>query len=175
MAEEEKNTSTALRISLIAVTTAIVAVFTIALRIPTPIGGYVSLCDAAVTFVAYSFGPFTGFIASGLGTAIADLIGGYGQWAPISFITHGLEALAIALIVRKNPASFIYKIISAIIAAIIVAGGYFLLTGAFLIGFSASLAEVPANLVQAIVGVIIGLPLSLAVRRAYRKIDDIAW
>ena len=81
MAEEEKNTSTALRISLIAVTTAIVAVFTIALRIPTPIGGYVSLCDAAVTFVAYSFGPFTGFIASGLGTAIADLIGGYGQWA----------------------------------------------------------------------------------------------
>ena len=38
----------AIRMSIIAVATAIVAVFTIAIRIPTPVGGYVSLCDVAV-------------------------------------------------------------------------------------------------------------------------------
>ena len=84
---------TALRISLVAIMTAIVAVFTIIIRIPSPIGGYISLCDAAVTFVAYAFGPFTGLIAGGLGAAFADLLGGFPQWALISFIVHGVEAL----------------------------------------------------------------------------------
>ena len=167
--------SPAVRMSILAVTTALVAVFTIAVRVPTPIGGYVSLCDVAVTFVSYTFGPITGLIAGGLGTAIADAAGGFGQWAPVSFVVHGLEALLISLIVRKNPDSLIYKILSALVAIVIVAGGYFLLTGAFLIGFSAALPEIPANILQSAVGVILGLPLSLSVRRAYRKIDDFAW
>ena len=161
--------------SLLAISTAIVAVFTIAIRVPTPLGVYVRLCDVAVTFISYAFGPVTGFIAGGLGTAVADLAGGFGQWAIVSFVVHGLEGLLISLIARKNPDSFIYKVISALAAVVIVAGGYFLLTGAFLVGFSAALAEVPANIVQAAVGVIIGLPLSLAVRKAYRKLDDITF
>ena len=155
----------AIRMSIIAVTTAIVAVFTIAIRIPTPVGGYVSLCDVAVTFVSYTFGPLTGLIAGGLGTAISDLLGGF----------DGLEALLIALIVRKNPDSLSLRILSALVAVVVVAGGYFFLTGAFLIGFGAALPEVPANIVQSAVGVLFGLPLSLAVRKAYRKIDDFAW
>ena len=126
--------SPAIRMSIVAVTTALVAVFTIAIRIPTPLGGYVSLCDVAVTFVSYTFGPITGLIAGGLGTAIADLVGGFGQWAPVSFVVHGLEALIIALIVRINPDSLFYRIVSALVAVVIVAGGYFLLTGAFLVG-----------------------------------------
>ena len=99
MAEENR---TALRISLVAIMTAIVAVFTIIIRIPSPIGGYISLCDAAVTFVAYAFGPFTGLIAGGLGAAFADLLGGFPQWALISFIVHGVEALLMGLVVRKD-------------------------------------------------------------------------
>lgn len=167
--------SPAIRMSILAVTTALVAVFTIAIRIPTPLGGYVSLCDVAVTFVSYTFGPITGLIAGGLGTAIADLVGGFGQWAPVSFVVHGLEALIIALIVRINPDSLFYRIISAIVAVVIVAGGYFLLTGAFLVGFGAALPEIPANIVQAAVGVLLGLPLSLSVNKAYRKIDELKW
>ena len=167
--------SPAIRMSIVAVTTALVAVFTIAIRIPTPLGGYVSLCDVAVTFVSYTFGPITGLIAGGLGTAIADLVGGFGQWASVSFVVHGLEALIIALIVRINPDSLFYRIVSALVAVVIVAGGYFLLTGAFLVGFGAALPEVPANIVQSAVGVLLGLPLSLSVNKAYRKIDELKW
>ena len=167
--------SPAIRMSIVAVTTALVAVITIAIRIPTPLGGYVSLCDVAVTFVSYTFGPITGLIAGGLGTAIADLVGGFGQWAPVSFVVHGLEALIIALIVRINPDSLFYRIVSALVAVVIVAGGYFLLTGAFLVGFGAALPEVPANIVQSAVGVLLGLPLSLSVNKAYRKIDELKW
>ena len=153
---EERKKSSALRISLIAITTAIVAVFTIAIRVPTPVGGYVSLCDVAVVFVSATFGPVTGFIAGGVGTAIADLAGGFGQWAP-------------------EPDSLVYKLLAAAVAILTVAGGYFLLTGAFLIGFAAALPEVPANVVQSACGVIVGLPLSVAVRKAYRRIDEFKW
>jgi uncharacterized membrane protein len=93
-----KNNFTALRIALVAMLTAIVVVFTLLVRIPTPIKGYISLCDVAIVFSAYLFGPLVGAIAGALGSGIADLLGGYAQWAPISFIIHGLQGLLIGLI-----------------------------------------------------------------------------
>lgn len=170
------NNRAALRISLLAVCTALVAVFTIAVRVPVPAtGGYISLCDVAVTFVAYSFGPVTGFIAGGLGTALSDMLGGYMQWAPVSFVVHGVEALLIALLVKKDHVTLLVKILAAIVAVIVVAGGYYLLTGLFLIDFKTALAEVPGNLIQAAVGAVLGLVLSEAVGKAYRKIDTLRW
>lgn len=169
--------SPALRISMMAVTTAIVAFFTIALRINIPAtNGYISLTDVAVTFVAFTFGPVTAFVAGGLGTAIADLAGGFASWAIISFIVHGLEAFLVSLITGrkegKENVNLICKIAAACVAVIVVSGGYFLLTGLFLIDFPTALAEVPVNIAQSLFGAVFGLIFSQAVRKAYRKIDD---
>lgn len=167
---------TALRISLIAIMTAIVAVFTLIIRIPSPIGGYISLCDAAVTFVAYAFGPFSGFLAGGLGAAFADLIGGFPQWAIISFIVHGVEALVMGLVVRKNSQSVAMCILAAVLAVVIVSGGYLLLTTLFgLTVFSEAILEVPGNIAQSAVGAVIGLLLYTGVRKAYRQLDSLRW
>ena len=171
-----KDNRKALRISLIAIMTAVVAVFTLIIRVPSPIGGYISLCDAAVTFVAYSFGPFSGLIAGGLGAALADLVGGFPQWAVISFLVHGFEALVMGLVVRKNSSSVAMCIVAAILAIIIVAGGYLLLTTLFgLTVFSEALLEVPGNIAQSAVGAVIGLLLYTGVRKAYRQLDDLRW
>ena len=167
---------TALRISLVAIMTAVVAVFTMVIRIPSPIGGYISLCDAAVSFAAYAFGPFTGLIAGGLGAAFADLIGGFPQWALISFIVHGVEALLMGLVVRKDSTSIPMLIIAALIAVIVVSGGYLLLTTLFgLTVFSEAILEVPGNIVQSAVGAVLGLVLYSGVRKAYRQLDDLRW
>ena len=48
------------------------------------------------------FGPWVGAIAGGLGTGVADLLGGYAQWAPLSFLIHGLQALLAGLIARQR-------------------------------------------------------------------------
>lgn len=171
----EKN-RTALRISLVAIMTAVVAVFTLIIRIPSPIGGYISLCDAAVSFAAYAFGPFTGLIAGGLGAAFADLIGGFPQWAGISFIVHGIEAFLMGLVIRKNSSSIAMKILAAVIAVVIVSGGYLLLTTLFgLTVFSEAILEVPGNIAQSAVGAVIGLLLYTGVRKAYRPLDDLRW
>ena len=166
----------ALHISLVAVSAALVAVFTIAIRIPVPAtAGYISLCDAAVVFVSYAFGPFTGLIAGGLGSAAADLIGGYPQFAAISFLVHGLEALLAGLLVRKNSQSVVTMIIGAVISIIIVSGGYFVLEVLFITTAASAVVEIPMNALQSGVGAVIGLLLYSAVRRAYRNLDTLRW
>ena len=151
------------------------------MKLPTPTGGYINLSDAAITFVAYSFGPITGMIAGGLGTALADALGGYMQYAPISLIVHGLEAFVLAMICRLatkdmgKGRSLMIRILAGVAAMLIVAGGYWLLAGGFLIGFGPAATEIPANLIQGGVGAVFGLVISEAVRACYRKIDDIRW
>ena len=109
----------ALHLSMIAVSAALTAVFTIIVRIPVPAtAGYISLCDAAVVFSAYAFGPLTGFIAGGLGSAFADLLGGYPQFALISFAVHGLEAFLAGLLVRRNSGSVLNMMVTLTIVSV---------------------------------------------------------
>lgn len=167
---------TAFHISLIAVSAAITAVFTIAVRVPVPAtSGYISLCDAAVVFLSAAFGPFTGFISCGLGTAFADLLGGYPQFAPISFIVHGIEALIIGFIARGKKPSLSVMILSAIVALAVVSGGYFLLESLFLTTAASAAAEIPMNAIQSGAGAVIGVILYKAVASAYRNLDTLRW
>ena len=72
-------------IGLLAVLIALVAVFTLLPRVPVPAtGGYANLSSVAITFTGLVFGPFVGAIAGGVGTAIADLLGGFLPFAPLS-------------------------------------------------------------------------------------------
>ena len=167
-----KNLS-ALKVSSMAICTAIVAVFTLVVKIPLGTG-YLNLCDLAIAFIAFTLGPVTAFVAAAFGTAIADIVSGYPQWAIISFISHGLEALVIALIVSKNK-GIVNKIVAAILGTIIMVGGYYLLGSLFLEGFSASLASVPGNTAQCVFGMVFGLIISQSVRKAYPLVDKLAW
>ncbi len=187
---QNKSDKSALKVALIAILTAVTVVFTLVVKIPTA-KGYLNLSDVAICFTAFTFGPWTAFIAGGLGTALADLISGYVQWAPISFVVHGLEGLAIALLVRNKikaqvvrpdgaleepkPLPFYRRILAGLVGMVIVAGGYFLLGGLFISGFSVAALEIPANLVQSGVGVILGLAVSMAVRKAYPPVQSLTW
>ncbi len=166
----------ALHISLVAVSAAIVAVFTMVVRIPiSATGGYISLVDAGVSFVAYAFGPFTGFIAGGVGTALADILGGYAQWAPVSFLVHGVEALVLGIIIKKDSSSILMKILASLIAVAIVSLGYLLLSSLYLVTFAEALAEVPFNALQSGAGAVVGLLLYEAVNKGYRGLSLIRW
>ncbi|MGD1823160.1 MAG: ECF transporter S component [Pleomorphochaeta sp.] len=177
-----QKSNSALRTSLIAVLTAVVVVFTIIIKIPTPTKGYLNLCDLAICFIAFTFSPMTAFIAGGLGTAIADIISGYPQWAPISFVVHGLEGLVVALIVKRSvqdisdgvKVSPLRVILAMVVCVIIVAGGYFILTAIFMsIGIGAAAAGIPGNIAQAGIGVVAGYALSRAVVKAYPPVQNL--
>lgn len=167
----KKDSRVGLKVALVAIMTAITVVFTLFVRVPTT-KGYFNLCDVAIYFCAFSFNPLVAFISAGVGTALADMISGYAQWAPISFIVHGAEGLIVALLLRRNR-NAVRKILASTIGVVIVAGGYFLIGGAVLTGFTTASIEVPMNIVQASVGAVIGFAVSLSVAKAYPPIREL--
>lgn len=156
-------------IGLLAVLIALTAVFTLLIRIPTPARGYVNLSDVAITFAGLAFGPWVGAIAGGIGTALADLLGGFAPYAPISFVAHGLQGLLVGLIGYRQSRP-LRMILAWLAGAAAMLAGY-LLGGALYVGLPAALLEVPLNAFQTLVGALVGIPLVFAVRRAYPAID----
>lgn len=167
----------ALKVAMVAVLTAVVVVFTLVVRIPTA-KGYLNLCDVAICFIAFTFGPWSAFIAAGLGTALADLISGYAQWAPISFVVHGVEGLLIALIVKQKgneAVSLARKLLAGLVCIATVSLGYFALSALFISTVSVAAAEIPGNIAQSGVGFVLGLGVSTAVKKAYPPVRSLSW
>ncbi len=79
------------RTGLSAVMTALVFAATM-LQVQTPITrGYLNLGDSMIFVAAFLGGAQTGFIAGSIGSALADIISGYGYYAPGTFVIKGLE------------------------------------------------------------------------------------
>ncbi len=176
MSSEVKSTT---RIATLAIAIAIVTVFTMVVKIPTPGGGYLNCSDVAITFFAFLLSPTSSLLASGLGACLADAISGYAQWVPITFVAHGLEGLFVALIVKEKDREFskkervIRKLLAVLTSTISVALFYFLLSSTFLYGYATALVEVPGNLIQAGVGSVLGFVLSEAVKKAYPPVSKL--
>ena len=155
------NEKTAIQIALIAVMSALVAVGTLIVRIPNPMGGYFNVGDVMIFVAALTFGPLVGGAAGGLGSAIADIIG-FPLFAVPTLVIKGLEGLIAGLITNRKS---VYRDIFAVVAAgaeMII--GYFLVE-VYLWGVGGALAEVPANVAQIAVGGLIGIPIALVLRR----------
>jgi len=158
-------------LAVIAVMVAVVAVLTFAVQIPIPAtGGYIHFGDAGVYFAAFAFGPIVGAISGGVGCAIADILSGYAIWAPITLIAHGMQGfLAGYFGYKKGLVGMIVGWAIGSIALILVyfVGEWFV----YGLGFAGALAEVGPNFIQMAVGGLLGIPLVLAIRKAYPPID----
>ena len=157
------------KMSLIALMGALVFVLTAIPRIPVPAtGGYVHLGDAGITFAAYAFGPWVAMFAGGMGTAMADMLG-FPQWALFSLIVHGSQGFVMGMIVKRAVNVWTVALSVAAGAAIVV-GGYFI-AGTILQGAGVATLELIPNTIQGLSGGIIGIPLYLAVRKAYPPLE----
>ena len=165
--------SSALLIAITAIMIAVTAVFTLLVRVPIPATqGYFNFSDVAIYFAAYAFGPWVGLVAGGVGAALADVVGGYAQWAPLTFLAHGLEGLVAGALARRKglPGLIVAWLAGALVMITIYFVGEFWVYG---MG-PAAWAEVPVNLLQNVVGGAVGIPLYYAVRKAYPPIVRLA-
>ena len=161
-------------IALTAVMIALVAVVTRFLAVPVG-AGYFNFADMAIYFVAFTFGPWIGLLAGGIGAALADLSVGYAAFAPLTLMAHGVQGLVAGWLARKLPGSSKRRLVPAAIAGTLaMAGIYF--AGEYLgarLGWGGpaqAVAELPFNLLQNLIGAGVALPLALLVRRAYPPI-----
>lgn len=162
------------RIAIVAVMIAAVAVFTRFIVIP--IGtGFFNFSDVAIYFAAFAFGPWVGLAAGGVGAALADISLGYSQFAILTFFAHGLEGLVAGYLGKDQPLSRMLLAWAA--GTIVMVGLYFI--GEYAVpalwgGPPQALTEWPFNIVQNVAGGIVGIPLVVAVRRAYPPITRMA-
>lgn len=149
------------KLALAAMLAALACVATMIIKIPSPLKGYINLGDCVVLAAGWILSPIFGFLAAGLGSALADLFSGYALYAPATFLIKGLMALAALYIYKmlnKKINSSVSRIISGFVAEVIMVLGYYIFEG-FMYGFHESLVNVPANAVQGVAGIIFGFVL----------------
>ena len=151
---------------LILLLAGVTAALTIVIRIPIPgTGGYLNFGDIAVVFCGLFLGKKWGALAGGLGSALADIIGGFFIFAPITLIAKGLEGyLAGTFGKRKRPLLFLP------FAGLVMITVYFF-AELFIpgMGLGAALSEIPFNIIQALVGSFGGYAVYIAVIKALPK------
>lgn len=140
---------------------ALICVATMVIKIPSPPNGYINLGDCIVLLSGWLLSPVYGFFAAGLGSALADLFSGYAAYAPATFLIKGLMALiacgGVKLFQKRVDKQF-SRIISGVTAELFMIAGYWLFEG-FLYGFISSAVNIPANGLQGLAGLILGIVL----------------
>ena len=140
---------------------ALCCVATMIIKIPSPLKGYINLGDCVVLLSGWLLSPAYGFAAAGLGSALADVFSGYIVYAPATLVIKGIMAIIAHFcfkVLHNKLGNTPSKIIGGILAEIIMIFGYFIFEG-FMYGFAPSAVNIPANGVQGIAGVIIGIIL----------------
>ena len=156
-----KNQNKTQKIVLSALLASLVCVATMLIKVPSPLKGYLNLGDCVVLLSGWVLSPVYGFLTAGIGSALADIFSGYIIYAPATFVIKGLMALAAYFVYRlmfKKAGDIISRIISGTLAEILMVGGYFVFEG-FLYGFIPSLVNIPANAMQGVAGLILGILL----------------
>ena len=143
------------KIVLTALLASLTCVATMIIKIPSPLKGYINLGDCVVLLCGWLLSPVYGFLAAGIGSALADVFSGYILYAPATFVIKGLMALVAYLLSRKSQ-KLPFLIISGFVAEVIMIAGYFIFEG-FMYGFIPSLVNIPANAIQGVVGLILGI------------------
>jgi len=155
--------------TLSAVMAALVTLATFTVQIPNPATrGYINFGDIMIFVSALTFGPIVGGLAGSVGSSIADIVSGYGYFAPFTFLIKGAEGALAGLISNKLN-------VSRDVLAVIVAGAE-MITAYFVVEFFplqlgwAALTEVPGNISQIVVGAVIGVPIAAIIRRRLPEI-----
>ena len=141
--------------------TALVCLTTMIIKIPSPLTGYLNLGDSIVLLCGWLLSPVYGFLAAGIGSALADFFSGYALYAPATFFIKGFMAVCAYYVFRmmhKSAKIIPACIISGLSAEFLMIFGYYLFE-VCLYGFFAPLINVPANAVQGAAGLLMGIIL----------------
>jgi uncharacterized membrane protein len=139
-----------------ALAAALVMVATALLKVPGPVAGYYHLGDGALFVMAILLGARTGALSAGVGSALADLMAGYGIYAPVTFIIKA----AMGYIAGRFAAGKVPRrlLVLTLCQALMVAG-YFAFE-AVVYGVTVAAANVGFNLIQSAFGLVLGISLT---------------
>lgn len=159
----------------IVVTALLAAICFVATYIHIPFGkAMVHLGTTAIFISAMLFGGVKGGLAGGIGLGLFDLLGGFVAYAPWTLLTKGLTGLVCGLISRAGQkkasvgAQIGFDILGCLAGGVVSLVGYF---AADCVVYDIGVAYVNAiaSLTTTAIGVVIAIPLGIALKQAFRK------
>jgi len=154
-----------------------IMVMTFLPRIPVPATqGYVHLGDCMIFFGVLVLGWKLGAVAAGFGSMLADIIGGYGAYAPFTLVVKAVMAAVVGLFIQRaiehgftGMKMKIMEITGMVIGGGAMVAGYYLTESLMYGSFITPLAAVPMNIVQFVTGVVLATALAEALYKTPAK------
>ena len=153
----------------------LVIVTTMMVRIPVPFTqGYVHLGDTVIFIAVLMVGRNYGTAAAGIGSALADIFAGYTYFAPWTLVIKALMAFtmgsALETLEKRGNLTRFEKIPKLEIFAMFLAGlemvaGYYFAEVIMYSSWLVPLPTIPANAMQALVGMILAALIAAALYR----------
>ena len=128
-------------------------VATFVIKIPIP-GGYIHPGDGLYLAAAILLGPFAGGFAGAVGSAAADIAGGFAVFVLPTFIIKGLSGFIVGKIYADKSAGKVKKAFGFAIYAVLVCGGYFIADYIIIKDLAVCGYDVIFNLIQSAAGII---------------------
>ena len=152
MNQKSKNNMSVLQLCLTAVFMALICIATMVVQIPIPLG-YAHLGDCMILLATYLLGPFSGMIASGIGSAMADILTGYAIWAIPTLLIKGMMPWIAFYFFRKKAEFSPY--IGAVFCLLFMTLGY-VVAGCILYGsISAGISQFPGLALKSVINFIV--------------------
>ena len=168
----EKSDNTLIFVTT-AMMTAMVMIATTFFKIPNAMG-YIHLGDGFVLLAAIIFPKKYACFAGGVGAGLADIYGGYAVWAPWTLVIKIVMVLIVQLFFdfltkRASNGKHIAKIagipfaelFAYVLAVLWTVSGYYVAQGFISGNWAAPIADVPGNVLQAAVGSVIAILVSV--------------
>ncbi|MDY3739687.1 MAG: ECF transporter S component [Selenomonadaceae bacterium] len=151
------------QLCLTGVMAALVFLMTFIPKVPIPLG-YAHLGDGMIFIAAYIIGKKEGMIAAAIGSALADLIGGFPIWILPTFI---IKLVMAYIFCELSGDSMVKNVFAMSVAVLFMATGY-TVTGAILFdSLEAGLASAPGLLIKGGINIIMATAVIACVKKSY--------
>lgn len=168
------------KLALTALMVCLVLLATYIIKIPSPFTqGYVHLGDTMIFLSVLLLGKKGGAAAAGLGSALADLLGGYAAYAPWTFLIKALMAFIMGAFIeaatkkKKHHVKIgsvpVVEIVGMILAGIEMVIGYAAVDGVLAGNLWSGILGAPFNIGQFTVGLVLATILAMALYKTPAK------
>ena len=113
-------------------------------------------------------GKKNGSMAGAIGASLADLLGGYSHYILPTFIIKLIMGLIMGLIIEKEIFKKYSCYFGALVASIWQVAAYYIVGSIFVGSFISTLVDIPGNLLQSGVGILIAILLSNQLKKTFK-------
>ena len=133
-------------------------VSTVMFRIPVPMTqGYVHLGDAMIFIGIAVLGRHYGTVAAALGSAMADVLGGFAFWAPWTLVIKLAMAYLTGTLLLRHGNGKMQEILAMAAGGSVMCLGYLIAERVMYGTWAAALLGLPWNIGQATVGIVVSI------------------